>query len=295
MSYQYEELAGSARSQHDAASGNGGERFFLCLWNERYAFAQSLAGYQWPGLPYCYCRNITIEPFSPDLCPKYEILTNPNSQLVSYEQNGGMVALVRASYATDYGNAAWPCTITKPSHPEGTSLKLRVRTSGQFLTMPGDSVRWEDNCEAYPDGPMPGPDVNARIVIPITEYHVEWDYVDEPPLDEWDELIGCVNSDTFLDSEAETILFEGYEVDQSSQFSLLDPYCWKLSCVFRKRRIQDDTEIRGWNHEMRQDGWVRIRMKDTGGNCVDRYDQADFSSMFTEATCGGDSSSSPGA
>jgi hypothetical protein len=285
MPITYEELSGSGRTQHDADSANGGDRLFLVGWSDRLAFAATLSGKQWPGIPYCFCRNIQIDLFSRQLCPDAATLTDPNSTLVSYSQNGGMVALVRATYGTDYSTAPWPCQVPKPSHTEGTQLKLRIRSSGQFLTVPADATTWSDNTEAYPEGPLPTPDTNARITIPIVEYHIEWLYVDEPPLNEWDELLGCVNAGEFLGAEAETILFEGYESDQSTQFVIADPFCWKLVPVFRKRRIVVGENVYGWNHELRNDGWTKIKMSDGDGGQVDRYSTADFSTMFTEADC----------
>lgn len=281
----YDELAGSGRTQHDADNGNGGERLFLTYWGDRYDFAEAIAGQPYPGVPWAYCRQIAVEPFSAELCPDAAALADPNSQIVTYSQNGGKVALVRASYATDYANAPWPCEIPEPGHTASTRLQLRVRGTAQFLTLPANSTRWDDNQGGYAAGRLPGPDDNVRLIIPITEFHVEWLYVDEPPANLLRDTQGSVNDAAFLGHEAETVLFESYDIGTMSQFVPSDPFAWKVTCMFRARRIKVGANIYGWNHEYRDDGWQRVWMREPGGGLVRRYPQADLSGLFYETSC----------
>jgi len=285
-----EELSGSGRSTHSYDSGNADERIFLCHWNNRFSLADQLAGQPHPVLPYCYVHTVRIEPLSADLSPSDGASIDPENQVVAYAQNGGKVALVRAIYATDYKAAPWPCEITKPSISDGTALSLRIKSAGQFLTIPASLLRWSDNAGGDPTDQMPAPDNDGRLLIPIREFHLEWDYIDDPPVEAWDALIGKVNSEEFLGCAAETLLFEAYDLEPAPKFKPTDPFGFRMTTVLKHRKISAYTPGEGeasvgWNHDLRADGWQRIKVDDGSGNVDNRYKLTDFSDMFTQSSC----------
>ena len=287
----FEELSSSCRTHWNVEQGASDVRRFKTAWSDRWTFANYLAGVEHPSLSECYVKDITIEPLSPEMVPTAQV-ADPAVNLPTFDH-----ALIVCTYNYDPAQAAadWPCDIAKPSHTAGTDLKLRARISGQFLTMAPQGTRFSDNPSGYSGGAIPQADSQAtRLLIPVTEYHVAWLYLSEPPITTWREtLLGHTNSASFLGCEAETLLFDGFELEEGTKpDSLTDPFCWNLNAVLRSRRINDNGTIVGWNHEHREDGWKRVQMKDSGGSLVNRYPTTSFADMFTENTCSSSSSSS---
>lgn len=306
----FEEISGSGQTTHSYDAANGGTRQFACYWADRWTFANMLAGSALPGLPHCYVRDIKIDPLFPELCPAYTpLLSDPSSQIAPYAQNGGLCAMVTVTYATDFDNANWPCDVPKPSVPVETVVRLKINATGQFYTLTNQSVVFCDNQQAYAEGPLPAPDMNGRIMIPILEFNVDWDRVNNPPVTTWRDLMGKVNSTEFMGCEPETLLFEGYSLEPSIRFSVLDPFCWRLSCVFRQRRIVAEPAtgcdaisgypgIFGWNHDHYATGWKRIMVVTKAGEpnvTENRYPPVSFSDMFSESECQESESSGDGS
>lgn len=268
---------------------------FLVKWSERDQFAQEIARAQHPVWgPECAVSDITHQPFSMDQPPSV-VMSDPIANDVEYLQNNEFNCLTTCTYSTDFSLAKWPCDIPQPDLGNTGELVMRSRSSMQVLLLPSDFFAYESNTDREKTGKVPPKDgLEGRIFIPTTEYQLQWYYVDEPPIKLWDEgYVGRVNESTFLGAEAETILFEGYDLEPSTQFQITDPFAFTLTLHMRKRRIVDGEEIRGWNHELHREGWERVQMKDSSGEFRNRYLTVDFSSMFIlDAGC---SSSSSGA
>lgn len=267
----YDELPGSPRISFNEGQGHSAERLFLVNWGSIEAFAQDLAAQPtaaFPGLSHMRAQGITAEPFSPDLPPS-GVVTDPKSQIVVYAQNGGKVALIRVSYGPVFYNKTWPTDVPKPSFRAGTQIRLRMRASGQFVTIPGRMMLWSSGSgspgeeEAANAIPTP-PDLNARLINVMKEINVQWDFVDDPPLDALDEKLGHVFDAEFFGCPAETLLFEGYDLDDSFKLSPANTHTNRLNLIFRKRVINGDGGPFGWNHEYRENpaGWTRIIMAD---------------------------------
>ena len=162
-----------------------------------------------------------------------------------------------------------------------------------------------------------GASIGTRVIVPIAEYHVTCDRMTLAQVDQaffiptqvsstgcnWDLLLGCVhggenpNSD-FLGAEAETLLFDGYELTETFCCDILDPIRYRLTAVFKKRILTDlggtpltdeDGLVVGWNHDYvnkmvdgvpsKQWAWQYIQMMQNG-ECAPRYTPYDFSSLF---------------
>ncbi len=293
ISVPFHTLAGSGASQHSIDQANAATWMFLCKWSDRVTFLGELATSQhaeWG--PECAISAITIQPFSPEQPPS-AVIADPSIVDVSYLQNNEYNCLVTAQYNTDFSLAPWPCDIPKPTVPAGTEMTLEIRASSQVIRIPPRKFVSASNPNYEKAGYVPDPDgQEGRIILPTSEFTLEWYYVDEPPIQEWeDDFKGYVNETTFLGSEAETIFFEGYDVRRSTQFIPTDPFCFTLVCHFRKRRILDGSNVYGWNHEFTLQGWDRVQMRNSDNALVDRYLKVDFTDMFSEATCSSSSSS----
>lgn len=168
-----------------------------------------------------------------------------------------------------------------PSTPAGASVQIRVRGGGEFMLVPGRDVRWGDNPSGSPSQPIPNDDGNAgRVIVPHMDYVVTLGNLAGPNWERLRSRSGWVNEFTFLGYEPETVLFEAYDTDWSWTFESGAPVVkWSVTWHFKMRRIKRDdeplTEVYGWNHEYRADGWVRVLM-----DGKDRYPKANFSNIF---------------
>jgi len=300
ITVQYHELSGSGQSRHSFERGHEDLRFFLVKWAERFTFATQIAGSAHPSLPYCWCRDIQIDPFMGDDSKFAAEISDALTELPAYTvDNNGFTALVRCQYSRGplFGEGGaeypWPCEITKPSHTAGTELSLQCRASSQFLLVTPGAARWDDNTVGAAGGQVPEEDSPAcRLYVPTTDFYIDWLFVDEPPLDLWRyDLMGRVNDDEFLGSPAECLLFVNFELQPATKLDWDSSACWTLKTVFRERIIGDDGGTKlGWNHELRNDGIERVKVKDGDGNWANRYPTVDLSSMFTESSCASSSS-----
>lgn len=280
----YCELSGSHREGISDGGGNTAERIFLTTWANRIALAEALCegddkfASKWPALASCRIQSFAIQPFSQSLVTS-GVVSDPGTQLPNYETGGKPAAIVRATYGPAFDGKAWPTDITKPEVREGTVLRLRARGSGQFLTIPARMLKWEPSSpgETADDNPVP-PDIGAALVIPATEYNVQWDFIDDPPLLRLENLVGAVDVGGLFGAEEETILFEGYDLDDAFKCYPQSPNTYRVNLTFRKRRIVDGDNVYGWNHDFREEpaGWTRILM----ANGKPRYRTEDMTEMF---------------
>jgi hypothetical protein len=193
-------------------------------------------------------------------------------------------------FALDYLDVPWPDHITRPSYTAGTTLRLEARFSGQFLTLPARALTASGTYTptSNPDGspysgppitpPPPPPNSNNRILIPLVDYLVEWDRVQDLSALDWDEEIGCVNQAAVMGCEPETLLLEGVSLAPSFVLSPSNPHAWKATATLKKRKIEVGGSAYGWNHDYLPNppGWTKILMSDG----TPRYPLADFSGLF---------------
>ncbi len=100
----------------------------------------------------------------------------------------------------------------RPSFRNGTELRFQLTGSGRFLVVPTSSMKWEDSDQV----PVPE-DANSSILIPMIGIRLQWDYVDDPPLVRLKNMMGRVNFDPFLGCAPETLLFESFDVTETSR------------------------------------------------------------------------------
>ena len=249
-----DELSGSPTESLDESSGSTAERKFLVPWNSRLTFAQNLVGTGYSNFPQSRIISIDLQPWSEELVPSGTI-TDASLQTADYADQP---CLVTAKYGPDFTQKAWPTDMPKPTFRAGTELRYQIDGSAQFLVLPFGGMKWLGTGAALKN------QENSRILIPIREIELQWDFVDDPPLDTLDGLVGAVNDATFLGCEAETLLLETYSVVESFRAAPLNPHTNRLVLNFRKRRIEDGASVRGWNHDYREAegatpaGWDKV-------------------------------------
>jgi hypothetical protein len=194
------------------------------------------------------------------------------------------------SFALDYLDVPWPNNIARPSYLSGTTLRMEARFSGQFLTLPPRALTASGSYTpaSNPDGspytgppiapPPPPPNSNNRLLIPLIDYLVEWDRVQDLDALDWDGQIGYVNQAEFMGCGPETLLLEGVRLAPSFVLDPTLPHAWRAIATLKKRKIEVGGNVYGWNHDFipNPPGWTRIIMADG----TPRYPLADFSDMF---------------
>jgi hypothetical protein len=267
---EFEELGGYPKESLSEASGSAVERMFMCAWEDRVATAKLLGKTAYPHLDNARVVAIKMEPFTEDRIPEGTIV-DPSTATATY---GGQPCLITVSYGPDFASKIWPTDMPKPALRFGTEVRFQISGTGKFIQVPSSAAKWED------DETVPVPeDVNAGILIPLARISLQWDFVDDPPIDRLESLIGKINNGVFLGRAAETILFENYDVSETFRDSPDEMHTHRVGLDFSVRSIPTGGGTVGWNHDYREQpaGWAKLLLSD--GN--PRYKTDDFSGILT--------------
>lgn len=275
------ELSGSPRESLNESSGSSAERKFLHPMSSRLTFAAALAGQAYPDFPQARVVAVDLEPWmGEDALPEGTIIS-PEFQSLNY---GEQPCLITIKYGPDYTKKDWPTDFPKPTSIRvGTELRYQIRGTAEFMLVPTSGTKWEDGGSESGSGsggddiPVPE-DANSAILIPMRTLQLQWDFVDNPPIKRFEDLVGRVNEDEFLGSEPETLLFEGYDVSETFRASPINPHTNRCTVNISQRRIDSGGTIVGWNHEYRESpaGWAKLLLSDD----QTRYKLAAFAETF---------------
>jgi hypothetical protein len=275
MSVAFKELAGSPVEQY-GEEGFIARREFLIAWEDRDAFAAEVLGtasqygggtaIAYPGKSSVRAVGLRYEPLDPDN-PDSQQLVDLAGGLNSYSRSFAKARVEYRTIGVDRRDL--------PDVPQGTFLTYRMRFSAEHQPMPSRGWSWEDS----PAVPPPD-DLNLAMTIPITEHHVTWHQVINPPWAAIRELQGKVNEGAFMGAAEGTVLLEGADADKRfhTGFDLENPeFFWRIHYVFRERAIKHAGGVYGWNHHFREKppGWAAIVQN---GNRM--YELADFAPLF---------------
>ncbi len=281
MSVVFKELGGSPLEVFEPQAMRA-QRRLLVAWEDRHALVARLLGegYEfggrgqaaYPGRPFIAVARIEVEPFppSPDDQGTFDDVT---SQLNSYS---GKFALVTVDYElVDESRSRKDL----PKVEDDTFLTYRMDFGAEYEDISGHVMYWAS------DGSIPvPPDAVPTIRVPITEHHITWHRVVNPPWQAMRECVGTVNAAAFLGAAAETVLLDGVTADK--QFVGIDElsqpqFGWKIAYVFREKAVKAGGNIYGWNHRFRSlppggAGWDKL--VDQAGNPL--YRTSDLSALF---------------
>ena len=285
MSVAFKELAGSPVEIYEP-TGMKAQRRLLCAYEDRYAVVTallggSLAGDQqqafYPNCPGIVAMRVRIEPFEkkPDNREAFADLT---ADLNSYS---GQFVEVVVDYELPGADGSHR---QLPDPGRGTSLTYRMDFGGEYIAPPSHALRWHSDAST----PVT-PDSVPKLRIPITEHHVTWHHVMNPPWDAIRFRVGAVNATSFLGAAAETLLFDGAKADR--QFTGLNnlqqpQFGWRLTYVFREKTVKalstsQGSVTVGWNHCYRPDSasgshWDKL-VDESNGTL---YRAVDFNGLF---------------
>jgi hypothetical protein len=279
MSVAFKELGGSPVEQY-GPDGFRARREFLIAWEHRDAFAAALLGtaashggapqVRYPGKSSVFAVRLRYEPFDPDN-PDPKALASLTDGLNGYSSSF-------AKATVEYETFNPRDRVDGPENEIGTHLTYRMLYGVEPSQITAGGWKWIDQ----PSVPAPS-DVPLIKMLPVTDHHLTWHEVIQPPWETVRELQGKVNSGEFLGCPEGTVLFLGAEANKlfRSGFSAEQSgFCWRINYVFRERGVKQGGRTFGWNHGYRADppGWAELT------NGTDRlYDLADFSTLFQSA------------
>jgi hypothetical protein len=269
-----------------AIGGNTGQaapRVFTCdTMDEVVTLCRSLNAQPFPtptggiqgNFEDCYPVNITVGAFNTDMAPGST--GGSASYLPTYKKYRVVAQYQLLHDAGSSQSETWPLGLTKPAHPIGSVLSLRIRNSGMFVTMASQCGKYVN--DAGNKVADLHPSVSTVIKIPIREFHITCDRLKSVQLPDVSAVAGCVNSDTFLNCPAETLLWETGDDDQSFTPDIDNPRRWRMTALLRQRAIPNGNYgVAGWNHEIYNDGnWYRVLLN----NGKPRYTLANFGGVF---------------
>ena len=225
----------------------------------------------YPNKPSVFAVRLRYEPFDPDN-PDLKSLAGLTEGLNSY--SGSFAKAV-----VDYKTIIARDRDDGPDNEIGTHLTYRMRFAAEYQPIPARGWTWSD------DPSIPAPD-DLHLVkrIPVTEHHLTWHQVVNPPWEQIHSLQGKVNAGEFLGCPEATMLFEGAEANKLYRAGLEtgpSEFCWQIHYVFRERSVKYGGQVYGWNHFYREKpaGWAEL----TDGTHR-LYDLADLSALFQPAT-----------
>ena len=282
MAVEFKELAGSPVESYEP-QGMKAERRLLCAYEDRYTVLAALlgggtssqAGY--PECPAIVATRVRIEPFEkrPDDQGTFDNLT---ADLNSYT---GQFVEVVVNYEMPGSDGTRK---DLPNTEPGTLLTYRMDFAGEYVVLPGNTLRWQSDATA----PVT-PEAVPTLRIPVVEHHVTWNRVSDPPWDAIRACVGAVNDSPLLGADAETVLFDGARAER--QFTGVDgqqqpQFGWRITYVFREKTIkvldEDENQVSlGWNHcycVSAASGPQWDRIVDANGNTL--YRTVDFSTLF---------------
>ena len=279
MTVSFKELGGSPVEQYDL-EGFSARREFLIAWEDRDAFAAEVLGstsqlggtvpVHYPDRETVTAVRLRYQPLDPD-SPDVQSIETLTEGLNSY--SGSF-----AKALVDYKTITVRDRMDGPIGEIGTHLTYRMMFAGEARPITPRGWTWADD----PSVPAPD-DLNLVKMIPITEHHLTWHQVVNPPWSTIHDLQGKVNSAEFLGCPAETLLFEGADANKLFRAGFEtgeSEFVWQLRYVFRERSIKHAGETYGWNHSYREKpaGWAKLT---DGANYL--YDSADFQPLFQSA------------
>jgi hypothetical protein len=179
---------------------------------------------------------------------------------------------VTVRFAVVYLDVPWPSHITQPGYATGTTLKLHATYGGQLQPIAPRAMR-------HASGPAAGPNTQISAYVVLNEFHVEWGRVADLDDMDFNDLLGCVNSDEFMGVPAGQLLCAGASYTPSFVLTPGSPCAWTVVVTLKQKSITDSSGTYGWNDWFNPatQQWEELTL--TSGDPP--YDTTAFSGMFS--------------
>jgi len=279
MTVPFKELSGSPVEEY-SQDGFTARREFLIAWEDRDAFAAEVLGkaaeyggsawINYPGKTSVFAARLRYVPLDPESLDT-QAIAELTEGLASYSNSF-------AKAEVDYRTVNVRDREDGPETEPGTHLTYRMQYAVEHQTLLPQGWHWADD----PSLVLPD-DFPLVKAIPVTEHHLTWHQVVNPPWQAIQALQGKVSAGEFLGCPPATLLFEGAEANKlfRSGFDTDNPeFCWQIHYLFRQRAVKYGGQVYGWNHFYRGDppGWVEL----TNGS-EPMYESGDFAPLFQPA------------
>ena len=179
---------------------------------------------------------------------------------------------VTVHFAIVYLDVPWPDAISQPSYAGGTTLKLHATYGGQLQPL-------SPRAHKPAHGPVAGPNTQFSIYVVLNEFHVEWGRVTDLGSLDFNDLIGAVNTDSFMGVSPGQLLCAGVSLNPSFVLTPGSPCAWTAVATLKQKSITDTSGTYGWNDWYNPATQQWEEMKLTSGS--DAYNKTSFSGMFS--------------
>jgi len=279
MTIPFQELSGSPAEEY-TRDGFTARREFLVAWEDRDAFAAEVLGraaehgastpLYYPGKTSVFAFRLRFVPLDPDSVDR-QTLAELTEGLNRYS---GSFAKAVVEYRTTSSRDREDGPDVEP----GTHLTYHMQSALETQPLAPQGWHWADN----PSITLPD-NYSLAKAIPVTEHHLTWHQVVNPPWQAIHQLQGKVNAAPFLGCPAATLLFVGAESSRlfrSSFDAAIEEFCWQIHYLFRERTVKHGGGVYGWNHFYRGEpaSWAELT---AGGQPM--YAAADFAPLFRPA------------
>ncbi len=212
--------------------------------------APSLPGL-YPGSSILYVESLDIKPMAEEQQPTC----------------GNVISYANADVSIKYG---------KLSYDPETLITRRWNFSGEFMTLPASSVKW-DNGDA-----VENEEISAAKNIRMIEHSLTRQRATTIPWTAIKDCIGKINATAldngiFEDVAIESLLYLGASIDWTLDTAGNEQ--WTIEHRFQERLIEHNGSFYGWNHFWRPDKKRWEKLKDDAGNWT--YESnCDFTDLF---------------
>ena len=167
-----------------------------------------------------------------------------------------------------------------------TFLTHTLNAGGHLLSYPAQHMEAFGNLQDGDFGikveekKIQEPNVSMTVFVPTIEHTYSWVRVNEPPFAAIRSKIGKVNSELFLGSPKNTLLFLG--VSASQDFTLEGEEPWRIDFKFSERnKGEPGREIEaGWNHFFHPKSGTWQKLKNANGDFA--YEETTFDDLFKQ-------------
>lgn len=244
-------------------NGNQVDRKFLVAGTDLIAFCEYLctgnSGFlaNSVALPDCYLSDLKAAPHAGS---EQSPIPNKSITDVLTQANSFKHWHVTATYTSNPIVKVWPTCMPKPTHRANTTLSVKIRASKEYKGFAARFTYWEKGSSGSGQRDLANRrpvDMPGRLIIPTMDVTVEWDHVSDPPVSTWAGLVGKSNVAAMMGFNAETLILDDFDMEDSMYLSTTNPYRYKMVAAFKFRWP-------GWNREFRENpaGWVRVLMSD---------------------------------
>jgi len=273
------------QGHYSVAQGFVGQRraYFKGTQEQLRNILRVICNSHWPE-PMAWCQDclpVDVQFGAPD--NNTIVFGNIADAEISSRLEGYNEVLITVTYQLLQLTDPWPLT-GKPAHPNGTTLNLQVRGGGEILLVDPTAISGgvgQNLTQCFTTGLELAvgqyDNINARMRIPLTEYHITCDRITDSQLCAimqpmpWKCREMTVNCYKFMNEDEGTLLFDTWTLDRTFVPDVDYPRRWRLSCILKCRQVPgmrgpypENCNARnayaiGWNHDfLRSDPGAEI-------------------------------------